>query len=187
MEVLDWFIQNTRVHIEIRDMQPPERLFRRAIGRNEAALSSHAELVWFTDVDHFFGLGCIDGLWRAWESLEDYRSLIWPRYLMIHRNHEIGDRYAERSGNPLDIDPADFILRRNKMAIGGIQIVPGSLARRLGYLGGHPGWLQPRATFGRCRGDQPFRRICRSEGLAQAVVFPGLYRLRHSANGRDLS
>jgi hypothetical protein len=186
MDVLDWFAANTRVHLELRNMNPPGRLFRRSIGRNEAALSGHAELLWFADVDHVFGPGCIDGLWQAWESLTDFRSLIWPRELLIHKTHEIGDRYAEREGYLLDVDPADFEPKRCRHAIGGIQIVPGSLCRRIGYLDGHRRFQTTKSAIGRFRDDVAFRMELQKLGPFQVVKFPNLFRLRHSVNGRDI-
>ena len=57
-DVLDWFICNTNLHIIFTRLSLPD-IYRRGIGRNLAALSSHAELVWFTEVDHIFGEYCI--------------------------------------------------------------------------------------------------------------------------------
>ena len=41
---------------------PKGQLFRRSIGRNDAALRTAADWIWFTDCDVLFGPGCLDSL-----------------------------------------------------------------------------------------------------------------------------
>ena len=41
---------------------PKQELFRRAIGRNRAALATKADWVWFTDCDLMFRDNCLDAL-----------------------------------------------------------------------------------------------------------------------------
>jgi len=44
---------------------PKAELFRRAIGRNKAALSSTADWIWFADCDLIFHKGCLDSVAAA--------------------------------------------------------------------------------------------------------------------------
>lgn len=164
----------------------PEELFRRAIGRNRAALASNADVVFFTDVDYCFYDGCLDSLWAQWKKLESRPSLLWVRELQIHKDHATGDAlimWARKSNDDLlTINPADFTPKRIARAIGGLQIVSGDDARKYGYLNDRPQWRQPVTTpFGSFRDDVIFRKMCSSRGELKSVVLPGLYRLRHSA------
>lgn len=157
----------------------PEMLFRRSIGRNAAAVKSPAELVWFTDVDHVFGEGCIDQLWSWWQSQTDWFSLAFPRQIWICKDHATGDRYAETCGEV--IDPSDFVPKHYGRAIGGVQIVPGSLARRHGYLNDFPQHRRPSSRpFGDFRDDVKFRSWCGEQGRIARIPSLPVYRLRHT-------
>lgn len=169
-------------------------LFRRAIGRNRAALGTRADVVWFTDCDHLFTARCLRAAVDAAEKInpEGYRKMIHPQVVRIHATHALGDdliRHAELiSWGGMDLSEGSglsgaFAPRTEKKAIGGLQIVPGYWARGRGYLDGTR-WTEPvRADhFQQCRCDVPYRKSC---GGSRAVEIPGLFRVRHSRAGRD--
>ncbi|MFO8005997.1 glycosyltransferase, partial [Thioalkalivibrio sp.] len=55
---------------------PRERLFRRSIGRNRAALETRADWVWFTDCDLLFREKTLDTLAALLQSRRD--ALVYP-------------------------------------------------------------------------------------------------------------
>lgn len=181
MEVIDWFACNTNLYFCVSRLTLPQ-ISRRSIGRNIAALRSHAELVWFTDVDHIFGLGCIDSLWREWESTPYFVSMIYSKSIQINETHATGDQYLSTLAQELvDIDPIDFTDKFYDRAIGGVQIVPGSLARQYGYLNHDPRYQTPlEKPFSSFQDDVAYRRWCGTKGPVVAVNIKGLYRIRHS-------
>ncbi len=166
----------------------PGELFRRAIGRNSAALASESDVVFFTDCDYLFGEGCLDAILDA---VEPSSGLTIPMGTLICRDHATGDRLI-RAGRYQDQPSADFddrelfVPRRQKLAIGGVQIVGGDLARRIGYLNGTK-WVKPvdpAAGFRSCRCDKVWRK--RNKLQAVRVLIPNMLRLRHTIAGRDV-
>ena len=108
-------------------------LLRREICRNDAALTTDADLVWFVDCDYVFGNACLETL--ATIDLPNDK-LFFPRWVYINKTHALGDAYAynaETGPGVYHIDSHDFEQRREKKAIGGLQIVPGDVARQYGY------------------------------------------------------
>jgi hypothetical protein len=158
----------------------PDQLFRRSIGRNCAALESRADLVWFTDVDHYFGPGCLDTLLQSNITTE----LAYPQQIMIHKDHATGDVAATHTTDSrLTICFDDFIPKTYNRAIGGVQIVHGDYARFWGYLKGHSKYQSPRhdgRPFGDFKDDVTFRRQWELFGGTLPLELPGVYRLRHS-------
>lgn len=166
---------------------PLEKLFRRATGRNEVVKDAarEFEVVWFTDVDYLFGPGCLDAVA---DLVTPDDELCMPEVVNISIDHATGTRYVEDRRNvPLpDIDPTQFAARRQKLCIGGVQIVGGNTARRVGYCDGTR-WVRPvdpAAGFRSCRCDLAFRRG--NKFVAKRLPIPGVYRLRHERAGRDV-
>ena len=54
-----------------------DRLFRRGIGRNLAALATEADWIWFTDCDVVFHEGALDAAAKVLRGRDDY--LVFPR------------------------------------------------------------------------------------------------------------
>ncbi len=156
-------------------------LGRRAYGRNLAALSNNADILWFSDVDQVYREGCFDQLVDI--PWPDAASMVFPCIIRIHKNHQTGDAALARVGDvPIDIDPTEFTEKHYFKAIGGVQIVRGSYGRKHGYLHGFNKWQCPvKNPFADFRDDIAFRTVCREHGLISPVDIHGVYRLRHSS------
>lgn len=160
-----------------------QKIGRRCIGRNHAAKASKADFVWFADVDQVFRDGVLDKLVET-EWPED-AAMIYPREILIHRDHKTGDGRTSAvdldDPSVVDVDPSEFVPKRYRKAIGGVQIVRGDFARRHGYLDGDDGWQRPTdEPFGDFRDDVAYRKFCLRHGRIAGVDLPGMYRLRHS-------
>lgn len=185
-QAIAWGLQRSRGLLDLLPIDMlPARLYRRSIGRNLAARATTADLVWFADVDHYFGAGCLDALARCWQGFVEKPLMVWPRWIQISRNHEVGDRQWNEApqGKLLDVRADEFIPKRYQRAIGGVQIVSGDYCRSIGYLAGHSKYQKPRdddRPFGDFRDDVVFRKQISLAGRVEPIELPGLYRLRHS-------
>lgn len=187
-DVLSDFSTCTSLNLGLTRILPPENLFRRAIGRNQASLRSHAELVWFSDCDYLFGEGCLDGLWKSWNELKSFASMVFPEQFMTMLNHQIGDDLVREDAegeadcsDDLTLRPDLFKVQLSKKAFGGLQVVPGSLARKHGYLDGDPKWQTPLVKpFSSFADDIAFRKACMKYGPIVPVDVPNLFRMRHT-------
>lgn len=164
------------------------RMTRRSIGRNQSALYSHGDIVWFTDVDYLFGPGCLDSLAEQWEQLETTPGIAFPQIVKAHKDHATGDAIVKEitAGCVIALHEQDFTPTHYRKAIGGIQIVSGADARKYGYLAGNKKWQTPRdcEPFSKhCRDDRIFRGECLKRGPSVALDIPNVYRLRHSEAG----
>jgi hypothetical protein len=182
-KVLNWFDVFTDLDLQVFDFFLPE-LGRRAIGRNQVAMASKADIVWFTDCDHVFGSGCLDALaelsWPSWAPM------VFPSKIQIHRDHETGDRSLARAkveDLPCVVSE-EFEPKRYKRAIGGVQIVRGDYAREHGFLNSSRRWQQAYQGdrgFDSCRCDKAYRRFITDRGESIIPVgLPNLFRLRHT-------
>jgi hypothetical protein len=157
---------------------PKERVFRRSFGRNQAALATTADWVWFADVDMCFRGNCLDEL--ASHPCGQSAPLVYPRMIRISHSHEAGESALDRvaSGPALiDIDPTEFVPWRYDRAIGGVQIVLGDVARSRGYCNGRRRLLKVPSSFGGFSDDIAFRRSLGTEGTP--IDLDGVYRIRH--------
>ena len=173
--------QQKELDLGIYDMSADE-LGRRSIGRNRVAKDTDADIVWFADVDQVFRDGIFDRL-AEMEWPAD-ASMIYPRMIKIHKDHATGDKLLCGMKEPklVDIDPEDFIDKRYRKAIGGVQIVQGDFARQHGYLNGDEKWQRSTdKPFGDFRDDVAYRSFCLQHGPIVGVDLPGMFRLRHTA------
>lgn len=180
---LNWFVQKHRLFPLQRVHLPRERLFRRAIGRNLAALGSDEDLVWFCDVDYVFSSSCLAMLFGVWESLDPKPAMVYPGTIKIHNTHALGDALVrDFDGIDTTIDPTDFKDHRFNRAIGGVQIIDGQIAK-LGYLNATK-WqkpVDPSIPFPEFRDDIAYRNWAKAIRGIKRIEFDGVYRLRHSA------
>lgn len=112
-------------------LMPLPFLFNRSMGREQAALQTSADWVWFADVDYIFPPNC-------WEDLSSlvtnvWADLVWPNYYNIM--HQKGDELIADIIGPavIDIDRSEVTKVPISMAIGGIQIGRGDDLRKHGY------------------------------------------------------
>jgi len=184
LAVLDYFRRLEVPHVTWSFRQlPKERLFRRAIGRNLSALQTKADWIWFADVDMCFRENCLAQVTDATRNAAE--SLVFPRTIQISASHEEGDSALDLvANNPCvqDIDPAGFIPHHYPRAIGGVQIVRGEIARRLGYCRDSEKHQRPLARWQRTYDDVVFRRSLMTNGVG--IELPGVYRIRHHKHGR---
>ncbi len=168
---------------------PEENLFRRAIGRNLVARSTPADIVWFTDCDHLFTERCLNDTMYHFDYIKDEVDMVWPTHIKISTSHKNGDeliRLEEDCGwTPLSINEKNFHVRKERKAIGGLQIVMGDYCRTHGYLN-NTRWVKPVTSdhFLSCKCDVPFRRNIDPDRKIP-VLINDLYRVRHSRTGRD--
>ncbi|MBL9090229.1 MAG: glycosyltransferase family 2 protein [Planctomycetaceae bacterium] len=186
-DVLDFFRHQQApptVVVDVRQFEPP-RLFRRAIGRHHAARRTTADWVWFTDCDMVFRDGAIDSLADHLEATTE--RLLYPRQVMLHRTHALGDAAIERAKGAkscLDIDPSEFKPKQYSRAIGGVQIVLGSVVREFGYCP-EERWQRPADRWQRCTEDTAFRKRLGTKGTS--IDVPNVFRMRHSECGREVT
>ena len=183
----DW-INSHQERLFIRPMVLPQRrLFRRAYGRNVAAMTSVADAIWFTDVDHlFFENSLSDALKYSIEAKTEHDAdLIWPKNVNIHKRHSLGDAVIDTAFDTglTEIIESDFTPRRERKAIGGIQIANGDYCRSVGYLN-ETKWMNPVDSdhFRQCHCDKAFRKRIDTK---RAYDIRNVYRVRHSITGRD--
>jgi len=166
-----------------------KNLFQRSVGRNQVALGTSADVVWFTDCDYYFGGDALAAACRA--CRKQLGTCVYPSCVYTHFKHEMGDVLL-RKLNKVDMpvweirafrQEGEFVRRPMRKAIGGIQIIDGDYCREFGYLNGTK-WVDSVAAdhFLRCRSDAPFRR---SVGSTKRVDIPDVFRIRHSRCGRD--
>jgi hypothetical protein len=163
--------------------QPRAALFRRAIGRNEAALNTKADWIWFTDCDLMFRERCLDSLVEQLQGRTD--ALVFPR---IERCTSLLS-----SENPMltvdlnnmqlvDVDTGQFDEFVRKKATGPLQIAHGDIARACGYCQSIAFYQRPSEVWCKTYEDRAFRWLLRSQGVSLDVV--GVYRIRLVAKGR---
>jgi len=165
-----------------KPMSRPE-LFRRAIGRNQAALSTDADWIWFADCDLIFHKGCLDSVAAALQT--ERTRLAFPASERITEllpaDHPLVNLATE---NPVvvDIDPEMFRDGEIHKAKGAFQIVHGDVARKCGYCKDLKHYQQPTSRWRKTFEDTAFRRLIADEGKAIPVI--GLHRIRHQVKGR---
>ena len=162
---------------------PRAALFRRAIGRNQAALNSTADWVWFTDCDLMFREGCLDGLVEQLQGRTD--ALVYPEVerctsLLTDENPML--KVDLHNLQVQDVDTTQFEEFRRTRATGPLQITHGDVARACGYCASLTYYQQPSPTWCKAYEDRAFRWLLRSQGVPLPI--PGVYRIRHVFKGR---
>lgn len=174
-------------HFSMRTIDlEPRFLFRRAIGRNWCAKQGggNTDVIWYTDVDYLMGPECFEDIARL---VSRDSGLVIPATINISPDHETGHQMVEAARGEAwpEIDPAKFQPRKQKIAIGGCQIIGGAIGRQIGYLDGSK-WVEPvdpEQGFRSCRCDKAWRQQNKLE--SQRLPIRGVYRIRHTVDGRD--
>ena len=162
---------------------PKQKLFRRGIGRNLAALQTKADWVWFTDCDLMFRDGCLDTLAKLLQGRRD--ALVFPEDehctdLLEEDNPML--KAAAGEEQVLDIDTSEFVTFHPSRATGPLQITHGDVCRAVGYCRNIRLYQTPVESFAKCHEDRAFRWLLRSQGVPLPI--PGVYRIRHIKKGR---
>lgn len=158
-------------------------LFRRAIGRNQAALQTPADWIWFTDCDLMFREGCIDGLEQVLQGRTD--TLVYPeveRCTSLLADEDPMLKVDLQHLQVVDVDTHQFEEFRRTRATGPLQITHGDVARACGYCDSLPYYQQPSETWCKAYEDRAFRWLLRTQGTPLPI--PGVYRIRHVFKGR---
>lgn len=162
---------------------PRQALFRRAIGRNDAALKTQADWIWFTDCDLMFRDHCLDHLVDALQGRNDV--LVYPRTercTSLLTNEDPMLTIDWNNLQVLDVDTTQFEEFERNRATGPLQIAQGDVARACGYCDSLSYYQQPSATWCKAYEDRAFRWLLRSQGTPLNI--PGVYRIRHVFKGR---
>lgn len=162
---------------------PKEQLFRRAIGRNRAALETQADWIWFTDCDVLFRDDCFPQLADALQGRRD--PLVFPQTERCTPLLPETDPLLQRGAaapQVVDIANAHFTQRQLKRATGPMQITHGDVARACGYCPTLKRYQLPADHFCKAYEDRAFRWLLDTQGTPLDV--PGIYRIRHIEKGR---
>ena len=162
---------------------PRQRLFRRAIGRNLAALGTRADWVWFTDCDLMFRDGCLDALAGLLQGRRD--ALVFPEEERCTDLLAEDDPMLQGAGfepRVVDVDTSSFVAYRRGRATGPLQIAHGDVCRAVGYCRSIAVYQAPEESFAKCHEDRAFRWLLQSQG--EPLPIPGVYRIRHVHKGR---
>ncbi len=162
---------------------PRQALFRRAIGRNHAALATKADWIWFTDCDLMFRRACLDTLADLLQGRRD--ALVFPRVerctdLLADTDPLL--RPLQDTLPVVDVDDASFVALRRTRATGPLQITHGDIARTQGYCRDISFYQQPSPVWCKAHEDRAFRWLLGTAGVP--LDLPGVYRIRHETKGR---
>lgn len=188
VSVLEEFRDRPEFGLALYSFDKPA-LFRRCIGRDLAAIESCEDTVWFTDCDHYFGSGCLDRADTILKAAPDTTAMIYPRYIQASTVKQPTEELVQAGMQgtvPLTINPEDFSPKLYRKPIGGVQIVRGTTARKLGYLGGtkwHTFLKDP--VFSDFRDDGAYRNLIAKTGEITPVDIPELYRIRHQCKTHE--
>ena len=162
---------------------PKESLYRRAIGRNQAALASKADWVWFTDCDLMFRKGCLDHLSDALQGRRD--ALVFPdceRITSLLADDDPMLNFDPAELRAVDIEDTRFVEQKRDRATGPLQIAHGDVVRAVGYCDSLRYYQKPADSWCKAYEDRAFRWLLNSQGVPLSV--PGVYRIRHVSKGR---
>lgn len=183
-ELLDHFAELTIPNVRWNWKHLPKNaLMRRAIGRNQSALKTRADWVWFTDCDLVFHSACLDGAMQALKHATEplvYPSTEWVTPLLDDNHPYIcKDTYTPRIAH---INTNDFLPTHPTRATGPLQILNGHVARTMGYCNALKYYQQPSERWRKTYEDRAFRWLINTQGIP--VEIPSVYRIRHSSKGR---
>lgn len=161
---------------------PKAHLFRRAIGRNQAALHTQADWIWYIDCDLIFHQGCLDSLAASLQGRKD--ALLFPDSESTTSMLEDANPILKNGQQPqlVDIDTTQFSPRKITRAVGAYQITHGDIARACGYCNNILAYQTPTIHWRKTYEDRTYRWLLRTQGIAIGV--PAIYRIRHQSKGR---
>ena len=157
-------------------------LFRRAIGRNKAALNTRANWIWYIDCDLIFHEGCLDALSRELQNRSDI--LLFPNSENTTPLLDSENLVLKNNSEPkiIDIDVSIFYEKKINRAVGAYQITHGDIARSFGYCNGISVYQTPETRWRKTFEDRTYRWLIGSQGTP--IDVPSIYRIRHKEKGR---
>jgi len=157
------------------------QLLRRAIGRNQSALNTTADWIWFSDCDLIFHIGCLDSVATAVKGCQ--QRMVFPKQEFITDLLDASHPMLNQSNDStIDIDTSLFKTNTIHKAKGAFQIVHGDVARTCGYCRDMKAYQAPMQHWSKTYEDSIFRKLIASEG--EPITVKGLYRIRHIEKGR---
>lgn len=183
VKLLQYFAEKKIANVRWNWQQiPAPELFRRAIGRNQVALNTKADWVWFADCDLVFGPGCLDGLGAALQGRDDF--LVFPQQERITPLLTDDSPMLKAAKEPkvVSVDIHDFKVRVMERAVGAYQIVHGDICRSMGYCKDVSAYQRPTDRWKKTFEDRAFRWLLGTHGVP--VDVPSVYRIRHIEKGR---
>ncbi len=159
-----------------------DKIMRRAIGRNQAALDTKADWIWFTDCDLVFHKGSLD----AFASLAKGQKevLLFPvnEWITPLLDDSVPMLSRGSVGEVIDIDTSLFHQSEVKKAVGPHQITHGDVARACGYCNNIKVYQTPEFHWKKTYEDTTYRWLLRTHG--KGIEVPEVYRIRHQSKGR---
>ena len=157
-------------------------MFRRSIGRNNAAKNTQADWIWFTDCDIIFGEGCLDGLAEQLKGLTN--TLVYPRHESTTSMLDDDNPLLKKGAEPqvVDIDTSDFTLHSRDKAKGAFQIVHGDVSRAIGYCDQIRIYQTSASNWRKTYEDTVFRWLLGTRG--DPIDIPNVFQIRHVTKGR---
>ncbi|WP_339724373.1 glycosyltransferase family 2 protein [uncultured Paraglaciecola sp.] len=184
LQILRYFGQIKKAHIRWNWQNfPKEYLFRRAIGRNHAALKTQADWIWFTDCDSIFHHSCFSSLAQCLPHTQS--PLVFP--LIENRSAPLPAQHHQlnfdvKNTTLVDINPEDFVATPITRATGPLQIVKGDVARALGYCKQSEIYQKPARRWCKALEDRVYRWFLGTQG--EGLPIKGVYRIQHQEKGR---
>lgn len=178
------FIGNHKIPNLVWNWQPLSEadLFRRSIGRNQAALSTQSDWIWMTDCDIVFHEGCLDSLAEVLQGKTD--ALVFPASVLVtDLLPDSAPMLREKEDLTLqDIDTSLFHSQSRDRAKGPFQIIHGDVARAIGYCDRIRLYQTPSAHWCKCYEDRAFRWLVGTQGTPVDII--NAYQIRHAEKGR---
>ncbi len=175
---------------------PLNRLFRRAIGRNEVmeeAANTGSCGCWLIDVEYMVGKSTMQYLSRMYCWTDVMPPVGYVERYDICKTHERGDELLnsfEAIGTSVPVvHDEDFVFTHPRKPIGGTMLVRGDVMKE-GYCRGtrRMKTVSPEGGFRRCSCDVTFKKYHKKAGrIWQPLAVPGVKRLRHTVNGRNIA
>jgi hypothetical protein len=163
-----------------------DKLFRRGIGRNMAALSTTADWIWFTDCDIIFHENCLDSL--ADELQGEQGLLFFPEEEKITSMLADDDPMLRKDAKPqlIDIETNNFSLyersKSREKARGPFQIVHADVARAIGYCKKLNMFQTESKRWRKTYEDSAFRWLLGTSGEPKKI--DGVFHIHHVTKGR---
>ena len=158
-----------------------ERLCRRAIGRNVAALQTKADWIWFVDCDYCFGNKMFEALGTTLDNVPQKNVLVFPQTI-LSCSKKFGVSLIEEACGELPrftslLPLWAFTEQTIRRAIGGLQIVRGDWALVHGYCKNYKKYQEPSLEWAPNFDDVQFRLDVGNDGYK--ISLPEVYRIRH--------